>query len=88
MFNLQMFGENDTVTSANELKLTYWFEDGDTRAVSLPNPKSTLTAAEIDSCSSVLRATQAFIGDKNNAPFYTIYKAAIVDTTRVDLDLT
>lgn len=87
MFNLQMFGDNDTVTSSSNVKLVYWFEDGDTRATTLPNPKATLTSAEVESCSSVLRATQAFVGDKNNAPFYTIYKASIVDSTRIDLDI-
>lgn len=77
----------DTVTSSRELKLEYLFEDDDTRTTSLPYPKANLTATDINSTSAVLAATNAFVGDKNNADFVKIKSAKIVEQTRVKLDL-
>lgn len=77
----------DTVTSSYELKLDYRFTDDDTRTTTLANPRSNLTAADINSCSAVLLATQAFVGDKNNAPFEKITGAVIVEKLRTKLDL-
>ncbi len=78
----------DTVTSSNELKLNYLFSDGDTRLTSLPNPLPNLTGTQINAVSSTLQATQAFVGDKNNAPFERIQTAKYVQQTRTILDLT
>ena len=86
-FNLQLFGDNDTLTSSRELKLEYLFTDGDTRTTSLPNPKTNLTGAQINAVSQTLATTQAFVGDKNDAPFSKIQTAKIVETTRRKLDL-
>lgn len=77
----------DTVTSSNELKLNYLFEDNDTRLTSLPNPVPNLTGAQINNVSDTLRATQAFVGDKTNAPFSKIISAKYVTQTRTILDL-
>lgn len=77
----------DTITSSRELKLEYYFTDGDTRTTSLPNPRNNVTATDINNTSSVLQATQAFVGDKANAPFEKIRTAKIVQTQRRQLDL-
>ncbi len=77
----------DTVTSSRELKLDYLFTDGDTRLTTIADPRNNITAAEVNSTSSVLQATQAFVGDKNGAPFEKIRSARIVQTTRRQLDL-
>lgn len=86
--DLQLFGNNDTVTSGRDLKLVYRFADNDTRTTSLPNPKADVTGEEIASTSSVLKSTQAFVGDKNSGAFDTIQSATIIEYTRRDLDLT
>lgn len=88
MFNLQLFGTNDTLTSSKELKLTYAFADGDTRITNLPNPRTNLTATNIQSTAEVLATTQAFVGDKNSAAFTGITSAVIVEQTKRKLDLT
>lgn len=88
MFNLQLFGNNDTVTSGRDLKLVYQFADNDTRTVTMPNSKTNLTAENIANCAATLAATQAFVGDKTGADFVTISSAEIVEYTRRDLDLT
>ncbi len=77
----------DTVTSSNELKLDYRFQDLDTRTTSIPNPKSNIDKTDIQTLAGVLVQTQAFVGDKNNAPFETITSAKIVEQTRLQLDL-
>lgn len=87
MFNIQLFGDNDTVTSSYELKLAYDFTDGDTRTTTLPNPKSNLTSDAVITASNTLQETQAFVGDKNNGAFDKIKSASIVSKTRRKLDL-
>ncbi len=77
----------DTVTSSYELKLDYYFADGDNRMTTLNNPRSNLTRADIESATSVLKTTQAFVGDKNNAAFETIRSAVIIEQTKRSLDL-
>ena len=87
MFNIQRFGDNDTITSSRELKLVYYFTDGDTRTTSLQNPKTNLTSDNIVTAATVLKNTQAFIGDKASAAFETIKSAEVVETMRKQLDL-
>lgn len=88
MFDLQLFGVNDTVTSSYDLKLHYKFDDDDTRTTSLPNPRSNITWSDIADVASELYTTQAFVGDKNNGAFETITSAVYVEETRRYLDLT
>lgn len=77
----------DTVTSSRELKLDYRFTDLDTRTTSIPDPIDNITKTDIQTLSGVLAQTQAFVGDKNNAPFETITSAKVVEQTRTQLDL-
>lgn len=77
----------DTVTSSRELKLDYRFTDLDTRTTSIPDPKDDITKSDIQTLAGVLAQTQAFVGDKNNAPFETITSAKVVEQTRTQLDL-
>lgn len=77
----------DTVTSSRELKLDYRFTDLDTRTTSIPDPIDNITKTDIQTLAGVLAQTQAFVGDKNNAPFETITSAKVVEQTRTQLDL-
>jgi len=85
--DLQLFGDNDTVTSGRDLKLDYSFADGDTRMTTLPNARENLTSANILTAASELKVTQAFVGDKDNGAFDTISSATIVEWTRTKIDL-
>ena len=77
----------DTVTSSRELKLEYRFQDLDTRTTNIPDPINNIAKTDIQTLAGVLANTQAFVGDKNNAPFETITSAKIVEQTRTQLDL-
>lgn len=77
----------DTVSQSRELKLDYRFQDLDTRTTSVPNPKNNLTKENIQTLAGVLAQTQAFVGDKNDAPFETITSAKYVEQMRTQLDL-
>ena len=88
MFDVQRFGDNDTVTSSYELQLVYKFTDGDTRTTTLPNPRTNLSSDAVITASNTLNQTQAFLGDKNDGAFDEIASAVIVSKTRRKLDLT
>ena len=77
----------DTMSISRELKLEYRFQDLDTRTTSIPDPINNIGKTEIQTLAGVLANTQAFVGDKNNAPFETITSAKIVEQTRTQLDL-
>lgn len=77
----------DTISSSRELKLEYRFTDLDTRTTSIPDPINNISKTNIQTLAGVLANTQAFVGDKNNAPFETITSAKIVEQTRTQLDL-
>lgn len=77
----------DTASQSRELKLDYRFQDLDTRTTSVPNPKNNLTKENIQTLAGVLAQTQAFVGDKNDAPFETITSAKYVEQMRIQLDL-
>lgn len=87
MFDVQRFGDNDTVTSSYELQLVYKFADGDTRTTTLPNPRANLSSDAVITASNTLNQTQAFLGDKNDGAFDEIASAVIVSKTRRKLDL-
>lgn len=85
--DLQLFGDNDTMTGGRDLKLIYSFADGDTRTTTIPNPRNNLTAADILTAASELKVTQAFVGDKDNGAFDTISSAVQIYWTKYQLDL-
>lgn len=76
----------DKTTTSKELKLVASFVDGDTRTISYPNPKSTITAEQINALNA--SASAILIGDKLGAQFSIFKEAEIVDKTVTELDLT
>lgn len=76
----------DKSTTTRELKLVAGFVDGDERTITYPNPKSTITAAQIEALNSL--AADVLIGDKYGAPFNMFLDAEIVDKMTTKLDLT
>ena len=79
----------DKVTQSNELKLVQRFADGDTRALTLDNPKNDLTAAQINAVGTTLKNCNATIGDKAGAAFvdFTSAKRSTRKITQLDLTL-
>ena len=76
----------DKTTTTNELKLVAGFVDGDERTLRFSDPKSTITAADIEALNA--SASSVLIGDKYGAPFNMFLDAAIVAKTTTKLDLT
>ena len=77
----------DTITSSRELKLNSTYADGDTRAITLKNPRQNVTAAEINAVGSYFLENNVLIGDKAGADFASISEAEIVEKTRRDIDI-
>lgn len=75
----------DKMKTSYQLKLVAGFADGDERTISLDNPRSNVTAADVKAIDSI--AAGVLIGDKYGAEFSLFRDAGIYTTTRVELDL-
>lgn len=75
----------DTIKSAYQLKLLAGFTDGDTRTITVDNPRSNLTASEIRAINAL--AADVLIGDKYGAAFAELKDANVVETETTYLDL-
>lgn len=84
MFNLQLF--TDTVTSSDDLKVGLKFNDADTRIITIPNPKTNLTAQTIQQAFDS-DTYKIFIGDRLGAECTGTYTAYRDETTRTKLDI-
>ena len=76
----------DKTTVTKELKIVAGFVDGDERTLSFSDPKSTITAADIEALNA--SASSVLIGDKYGAPFNMFLDAAIVNKVVTEFDLT
>lgn len=87
IYEYNVNGANDTITSGRDLKLIYEFVDGDERTTTLPNPRNNLTQSDLDTATNALVTEQAFIGDKNGSAFNQIKSAEITEWTKTKFDL-
>ena len=76
----------DKTTTSYELKIVAGFTDGDERTITVSDPKSTVTAAQINALNA--SASSVLIGDKYGAPFLMMKDAELVQKTVTELDLT
>lgn len=74
----------DTVKSSETLNLEAEFVDGDTRSITLDNPRASLTAADID---NVPYIAKCLVGDKTGSQFLRWKTAKIVHKDITDFDL-
>ena len=75
----------DTVKTASSLKWELNFADGDTRAVTLKNPRSNVTLADLTTVMSTHGSI--FAGDQNGASYTGFTNPRIVDVTTRILDI-
>lgn len=75
----------DTVTTSQELKIVAGFVDGDERTLRFSDPKSSITAAQINALNA--SASSVLIGDKYGAPFNMFLDAEIIDKTTTKVDI-
>lgn len=77
----------DIVKNTFVLKIRLGFVDGDTRMISLENPKYELTDKDIYEVSQFIKENNLLIGDKNGADSAGILTADIVEGVKTTLDL-
>lgn len=77
----------DTIKTASELKLEAYFQDNDTRVLTIDNPKANLTAAQINAVGATMKTTNAILGDKGGADVMGFRTAKKISTIRRELDL-
>ncbi len=78
----------DTLSSSNELKIDNLFVDGDTRTITLKNPKDTITPQEIIALNAQMQSSQIIVGDKWGGAFGRITSVKKVTKETKKLDLT
>lgn len=74
-------------TTTETLKIENLFVDGDTRTITLKNPKSTITTSEITALEAQIRANNVLIGDRYAGTFGRIESVTRVTEEREELNL-
>lgn len=77
----------DIRTTTRELKIIAYFVDGDTRNITLKDPKSNLTSTEIENLQTWMQTNQPVIGDKMGAAFGKIQTATTTIKVEISLDI-
>jgi hypothetical protein len=77
----------DTRETTREMKIKMYFVDGDDRTLTLKNPRSDVTSADIESLQSFMQTEQPLIGDKLGAAFGKITSAKTIQTEDISLDI-
>lgn len=77
----------DVIKTSRSLIIENVFVDGDTRSVTLKNPRSNISESQITDLNSFLQETNILIGDKNGSTFGRIKKVTRRDSTTTYLDI-
>ena len=77
----------DVVKTSRSLIIENVFVDGDTRSLTLKNPRSNISESQITDLNSFLQETNILIGDKNGSTFGRIKKVTRRDSTTTYLDI-
>lgn len=77
----------DVIKTTYELKLENLFVDGDTRTITLKNPRNDLAESDIESLNTWMQTNKIIIGDKDGADFDKISRAMKVTKITQELDL-
>lgn len=78
----------DTTKITRNLLIENLFVDGDTRTITLTNPKSNIAESQITSLEAFMQANNIIIGDKAGGTFGKITKVTSRSKTSTTLDLT
>ena len=77
----------DIVKTASLLNIECVFLDGDTRTITLKNPRSNVSSSDIETLETFMQTNQIIIGDRDSSDFRKIKKAVKRNTTTSYLDL-
>lgn len=79
------------ITTTNELKINNLYVDGDTRTITLKNPKNTITREEITGLETLILngsgSESLLIGDKYGSDFKRIQEVRKVTQKKIDYDI-
>ena len=76
------------IVERSYVQMTQEFDDGDTRLITLDNPKATITPAQVQDLSDFMLTNNITIGDKQGAAFTRLRDARKVTSTTTIYDLT
>ena len=77
----------DKIVTENSLKLDFAFFDGDSRTVTVDNPRSDVTVAQLLAVGNTAKTTGAIIGDKASAACVGLQGARATKKRSTYLDL-
>lgn len=81
----------DKTTTTNELKIENLFVDGDTRTITLKNPKATISTSEITAIETFIKngtgEASILIGDKYGSDFNRIQEVRRIQKTTTEYDI-
>lgn len=78
----------DVSSTSEQLKIENYFVDGDTRTITLKNPKQSITTSDIEELQAYMRANNIIVGDKMAGTFGKISSVKRVSETKTYLDFT
>lgn len=77
----------DTVKTTSVLNIECVFLDGDTRTITLKNPRGNVSSSDIENLETFMQENQIIIGDRDLSDFRKIKKAVKRETATTYLDL-
>lgn len=77
----------DVQTNSTTLKIDNLFVDGDTRIITLKNPKQNISASEINALQNFMQANNVIVGDRYSGTFGRIESITRVTEQRTAIDL-
>lgn len=78
----------DVSSTSEQLKIENYFVDGDTRTITLKNPKQSITTSDIEELQAYMRANNIIVGDKMGGTFGKISTVTRVTETKTYVDFT
>lgn len=77
----------DTIKTAYNLVIETVFVDGDTRTLTIKNPRSNIAQSDITDLNSYMQENNILIGDKDGSTFGRIKKVTRRSSTTTYLDI-
>lgn len=77
----------DKVKESTVLNIECLFSDGDTRTITLKNPRSDISQSEIENLERFMQDNNILIGDRAGSDFMKIKRVVRRRTTTIYLDL-
>lgn len=77
----------DIVKTASLLNIECVFLDGDTRTITMKNPRGNISSSDIENLETFMQTENIIIGDRDSSDFRKIKKAVKRETTTAYLDL-